>query len=127
MRRIRRQNSDTSRTKDRLVTGRRKSPLSKDCFVPARRNQEAVARMGQVDPRNRAVQITARRGQKDGLYKISDIDGKLVGTEFTQGHTRSAQRWEKDESDLPERMIEKGEMRPEDFPRPFRDYLNLKE
>lgn len=85
-----------------------------------------MARMEQVDPKSRAANILGIRGHEEGLISLKEIGGKLVGTEFTQAHPRSAQRWAKKQPDLPERMIETGQMRPEDFPRSLRSFLKPK-
>ncbi len=87
------------------------------------RPQPMLARMGQVDPESRSVHILARRAAKEGLMKVSEIDGKISGTGFTQAGDRTSQRWAAKEPDLPERMVRKGQMRPEDFPAFVRKFL----
>ena len=109
MKRIRRQNPRKLRTKD--------------CLVPARKNRVPLARMEQVDPKSRAAHILGIRGNKKGLITLNEIGGKLTGTEFTQADPRSAQRWAKKQPNLPERMVETGQMSPADFPKSLRSFL----
>ncbi len=87
------------------------------------RPQPMLARMGQVDPESRSVHILARRVVAEGLMKVSDIDGKISGTRFTRADERSSRRWAAKEPDLPERMVRKGQMCPEDFPPFVRKFL----
>ncbi len=100
---------------------------TKPCRIPARRNRVPVARMAQTDPKSRAVGITGLRGSNEGLYRREDINGVIAGTEYAQASPRSLQRWDKKEPNLPERMIETGQMCREDFPEKFRAFLKLDE
>ena len=72
--------------------------------------------MEQVDPKSQAVHVAARRAKAAGIVKIQDINGKLVGTPFEQVSERSSLIWATKKSNLPEKMIEAGEMTLEDFP-----------
>lgn len=83
--------------------------------------------MAQTDAPSRAVGITGLRGCKERLLKLEDINGILAGTGYTQASPRSVQRWDKKEPNLPERMIETGQICREDFPERLRAFLRLDE
>ena len=52
-----------------------------------------VAKMEQKDSKSQAVHVAARRAKANGIVKIQDINGKLVGTPFEQATERASLNW----------------------------------
>lgn len=79
--------------------------------------------MEQKDSKSQAVHVAARRAKANGIVKIQDINGKLIGTPFDQATERATLNWSLKKPNLPERMIDAGEMIPSDFPALTRPFL----
>lgn len=114
MHRHRRQNSDKKWTKV-------------GCYFVLRHQPEELAEVAQVDPKSRAAHILARRAAEEKMLRIRDIDGTLTGTSIERADPRSSLRWYQEDQDLPERLIENGYARPEDFPKRLRSFIRTKD
>ena len=83
-----------------------------------------VAGMEQVDPKIRAIYVAARRASDAGIVKVQEIGGRMAGTGTEQVSDKSSYNWSRDEPDLPEKMIDAGEMTRDDFPTWTRPGIN---
>lgn len=87
-----------------------------------------IARVAQprnydTDPFMRAVHILSKRLVAARIFTVGQIDTELQRLGYEYVEDRKVRYWAQMQPDLPERLIEMGVAKPEDFPRWARPFL----